>query len=244
MTTVSNITSELKTQGLPVETINKLMIQMNNLIRCGPTCQRNNKIDELKKKYEAAQEEVHSAPERLNNARKNYFTFTHGDSYYQNFEKKKNLEKAKKLKSKIKKNANKHMAEIEYKIENTLFLKKSKKNLYKLLNKLRLSNEMLEKNMDRNVASVKTSDRKVFYENQEIETLFFYKNILKRFYWLLIVIYTFLFFYNKFYKNRGDIILFIIFFATPFIIDPAVRLFIRLIKHTVGQIPKNIYLNL
>ena len=244
MTTVSNITSELKDQGLPVETINKLMIQMNNLIRCGPTCQRNNKIDELKKKYEAAQEEVHSAPERLNNARKNYFTFAHGDSYYQNFEKKKNLEKAKKLKAKIKKNANKHMAEIENKIENTLFLKKSEKNLYKLLNKLRLSNEVLEKNMDRNVASVKTSDRKVFYENQEIETLFFYKNILKRFYWFLIIVYTFLFFYYKFYKNRGDIILFIIFFATPFIIDPAVRLFIRLIKHTVGQIPKNIYLNL
>ena len=240
MTTVDSITKELKKEGLSAETIDKMMIQMNNLIRCGPTCQRNNKIDTLKKKYEAAQQDVHSAPERLFNARKNYFTYAHGDNYFNEYENKKNLEKAKKIEAKIKRNAKKHIKQIDDLIENNIILKSSEKNLNKLLNKYLVTNEMLEKNMDNNIATMKTSDRKVFYENQEIETLLFYKDALKKLYFLLIVIYTFIFIYNKLYQNKGDVILFVIFFATPFVIDPAVRLFIKVIKYVMGTVPKNI----
>ena len=244
MTTIDSITNELKKEGLTPDVVNNLMTQMNNLIRCGPTCQKNNKIDELKKKYEKAQKNVHSAPERLDNARKNYFEYAYGDNYYQEHENKKNLEKAKKMKKKIKQRATKDMEDLEDTIKNNIALKKSEKNLRVLLNKFKTSNTVMMENMDKNISKTKTSDRKVFYENEEIEILLFYKDILNKIYRFLITIYLFVFFYRKKYQNKRDIIIIIFFFVAPYLIKHSVQMFLKTIKFTIGKIPKNIYLNL
>lgn len=240
MTTIDSITNNLKEEGLSPDVINNLMTQMNNLIRCGPTCQKNNKIDELKKKYEKAQEEVHSAPERLNNARKNYYEYAYGDNYYQEYEGKKGLEKAKKMKKKIKQRAKEQMEELEDTIKNNIALKKSEKHLRTLLDKLNVSNASMTNNMDKKISIAKTSDRKVYYENEEIENMQFYKNILRNIYRFLMAVYVFLFFYRKKYQNKKDIIVILFFFISPYIIDYGVRIFLRQITVLLTYIPRSI----
>lgn len=241
MTTIDGITSKLEEQGLTPDVINNLMTQMNNLIRCGPTCQKNNKIDELKKKYEKAQEQVHSSPERLDNARKKYFEYAYGDSYYQNYKNNENLEKAKKLKNKIKKRATEHMEELEDTIKNNIALKRSEKHLRTLLKKYKTSNALMMKNKDKKISITKTSDRKVYYENEEIENIYFYKNILKNVYRFLMTIYVFVFIYRKKYHSKKDIIIITFFLVSPYVTELFSHMFLKIISLLLQLVPKNIF---
>ena len=244
MTNVSDITKELKDQGLPINVVQNLMTQMNNLIRCGPTCQRNNKIDELKKKYEAAQEEVQGGPEQLKDARKNYFSYAYGDSYYHDYENRQNLAKAKEVKEKIRQEFQDESEQVREIKSNNRALESSKKNLNRLLNKYLASNEKMELKIGERIGRVKTSDRKVFYENNEIEAIMYYNTILKNLYWFLITIYVIVFLYKGLYANKSDIIILIFFFAMPFVVNPFVRTITRFVKYLAGNLPKNMYLNL
>lgn len=74
----------LKKQQETTAKINSLLETSSQLLACGPTCQKQKVSDELKQKYMNAQTNILTAPEQLNNAKRNYYVYTEGESSYNN----------------------------------------------------------------------------------------------------------------------------------------------------------------
>lgn len=64
---------------------NNLMNLANETISCGPTCVQNKKTQELEKTYLDAEANMVSAPEQLFSAKKDFITFTQGESVYNEY---------------------------------------------------------------------------------------------------------------------------------------------------------------
>ena len=64
--------------------VNKLISNANESVFCGPgsDCYKNAEIERLKKKYENKQVNKKTAPEQLDSARKNYYTYAFGQPGY------------------------------------------------------------------------------------------------------------------------------------------------------------------
>ena len=62
--------------------INGLMAKSQQSLLCGPDCQKQKNLDELKQKYENAITNVNTAPQQLTDAKKKYFTALEGTAAY------------------------------------------------------------------------------------------------------------------------------------------------------------------
>ena len=74
----------LKNQRETANMINALIEQSKDSLLCGPDCQQQKTSNELEQKYLAAQTDLKTAPIDFQNAKKNYYVFTEGQSAYNN----------------------------------------------------------------------------------------------------------------------------------------------------------------
>lgn len=77
-----------KQQIQTTQTLNELIKKSNEQTACGPDCQKQKKIRDLKTKYESAKKNITKGPENLAEARKNYFVYAFGDKYNNDFNEK------------------------------------------------------------------------------------------------------------------------------------------------------------
>ena len=65
-----------------INDFNNFVSQANQAITCGPSCMEKEKSQQLEKNYLDAETNVASAPQQLFTAKKEYISYTQGESGY------------------------------------------------------------------------------------------------------------------------------------------------------------------
>ena len=72
----------LQDQQMTQQKINKILEQSYNTLICGPSCQKQKISEELKQKYLDAQTNLKTAPNQLEQTKRNYYIYTEGENNY------------------------------------------------------------------------------------------------------------------------------------------------------------------
>lgn len=215
------------------------------ILSCGPACQKKKKSNALLKKYQNAQLMLFQAPDNLETSANNYYSFSRGEQYAKNFEKKKMREVAEKI-------ANEYLSVFDD-IANTsqtlaTFYESNKINMdntKELEHEFERQHKVAERNYYDTKNDATTSDRKAYYEDQEIENLVWWNNL---YYYLYLVILV-AFFVSAFLVNtetpfKRIVAVFILLVLWLFVGKYVLRQIAGYMK-AMGNIgPKNIYLGL
>lgn len=228
--------------------VNDLIDKANASVFCGPgsDCYDNKKSDELLKIYESKQVNKKTAPEQLDSARKNYYTFTYGEP---GFIKKETEVLTNRVDKQIAVKTKDHKIQVE---EINEFINsydsavRYKANLLLYLSKLYNENFELSQEIKDSIASLRTADRKVWYEDDQIKTVDLWVTVMKGLYWLVFAIFAGLFLWNKMWQiNRPFkfvycfVLLFLVLWL--YIGDYLVIKLIQLIQKLINKLPKNVY---
>lgn len=233
-----------QSKALIMANINKLVQQINNnIINCGPECQRNKKINRLKEIYEDEQKRVINAPHDLNEARKNYYTYAFGDDAYDE----KMMELAKyeinKLTKKLSREHQHNMKILNDNIQDLDNVYDNKDLLLELNNKYKEENNEMRSKLLQEKNNKNISDRKAVYENNEFLKLESYNYQLKFLYWFLLLIFLIIFFMKSMFMNKKNIVLAIILIVFPFCIYGLSYSIVNTINYVYDWFPKNMFID-
>ena len=187
---LSQLDETLNTSGAPKTEILELIKMSQAKLQCDTACEKRKNIDELRKKWINSLKQYQTLPDDINANEKKYFDEKEGTGYYSN-----NILKPKYIND-ANKNATKEREGLISKIKPSLSLLDSYnletialKRLTELQNDLVLKNDSLTKEIDIHYKSTLTSERKVFYEIDEVNNLQWYHSILMYLYFILIVLF-------------------------------------------------------
>ena len=121
-----------------------------------------------------------------------------------------------------------------------------KANLLLYLSKLYSENFELSQEIKNSIASLKTSDRKVWYEDDQIKTIDTWVTVLKGLYWLIFAIFAGLFLYNKMWQIDRPFkyvycLVLLVLIAWLYVGDFLVIKLIQLVQKLISKLPKNVY---
>ena len=245
-----DINQSLINAGLPMNKINELIESTKNNLLCDSNCQRDRKARELRNTIYKAEQTLEKAPGNLIDAERNFFVYTKGEKGYEEMNLNKYAKEAKSSKDEaIKKhrilmNEMREMLEV-YKINTT--------NLGRIneLMHLRLKeNEELKKTIYDDTGIANTNQRRVVYEDREINWLNSVRKTLIYCCIIIFIVYLILgdFFKNKRYKSIQEWLLILTTVIYVFNVNRIAKwtfLFIYKIIYFYNYIaPKNVYTNL
>jgi hypothetical protein len=190
-----------------INDFNNFITQASESIACGPSCKEKEKSQQLEKNYLDAETNVVSAPQQLFTAKKEYITYTQGESGYNEYIDKELNEKAENIASSYQTKFNNSVNTIKTNIQIYDGLLINFNNVVDLYKKYKKENTDLEKNLKITYSDTLTNDRKNYYEDQGI-------NRIKTYYYFLLFVYIFIVF---------------VFLLSVFLVKTDVKLSIRLL---------------
>ena len=219
--------------------------QAGKILTCGPSCQQTKTNNEALKKYQEAQLSLFNGPEELEDTSKTYYTLTQGEDYAQKFSE----DRLKDLANQI---GNTYLEVFDDIVETSKSLSQLyESNLINYSNSQSLSTVVEKENQNQiellteTQSKASTSDRKTYYENQEVENLKYYY----RFYYYIYILVVITFFVSMFvsksevpFKKQVYILLAMLLWF--FFGDNIIKFTIKFIKDIFGLIPENVYLTL
>jgi hypothetical protein len=225
-----------------LDKLNSLIDKATEAIICGPQCQKDKTANELKQKYLNSKTNLQTAPNQVQIAAKNYYTFTQGDAGYNEYLETQLNEKAEKIADIYQTNFNADVDKANTEIDTYNGLYINFANVFDLYTKYKTENIKLEKELKNTTSDILTNDRKTFYEDQGIDNLNFYYSIIK---WLYIIVaigfIISLFMLNSSLKFIQKIVIIIILISYPFISSKLLGLVISLYYGIIGILPKNLH---
>ena len=237
------IDKALISAGLPQNKLNGLVSMIKDKLICDSACQKERTEQELKEKLDLAQNNVKNAPQELETAEKNYYLFTKGNTKYDNMVLNRNIKGSNNFKEEAVENHNERMEEI-----NILKKQYDSDKIYTQrmdeLVELKLYEEKeLKESIDAYNAKVYTNDRKVDYENKDMDWTEKIRYILKIIYYILFVVYFVIsdYFPDAKYKNIKMWGLIVIYLLFPYSIDWIIKKVFELYNyiHYIFRGPKN-----
>jgi hypothetical protein len=231
-----------KMQQQIADQVNQTLGPALNALTCGPSCQRENKINELRQKFLDAQTNRLIAPQQVINAEKEYYTFAEGTAAYDAIRTKELEDKADKLVNLMKENFIEEVYNIELLIKMYNIMLIDADNTLELYNDYEESIENLNGEITGYKTKIVTNDRKTYYESQEITNLKFWQGIMFFIYYLLVVVFFLgIFLANSsygFFKKFG---IFLLLAFYPFYAGIIAKGIMRIITFITDLLPKNIY---
>lgn len=215
------INAALIKAGLPQNKLNGLIEMAKDRLMCDSACQKERTAKELKQKWDLAQNNLKNAPQEVNVAEKNYYSFTKGVGGYDSILTSKNTQNA----DEFKKNAilkhtglNQELNTLLQTYEtNSLYLEKMEELL-----KLKLEEQKeLKRDIDQYIAGVQTNDRKVIYQNNDMNWLDTSRKVLLFIYWAIFLIYFIFsdFFAYERYNEKKSWVLILGYLIFPFLLN-------------------------
>ena len=225
--------------------LTKFLEQTAEILTCGPECKKTKSSNEYLAKYQQAQMALFNGTDDLEDTSKTYYTFAEGDEYARKFSEEKLRDVANKIGDTYLEVFD-DIVQSSYSLNNlyetnTMNYENSKKlaSEYDSQNKLATT----ELKDTRNIAT--TSDRKTYYENQELDGLKTRYSLYYYVYIIIVAVFAISMFTVKtttpFRRQTiilGTLVLW--FFFGPHIIT----WLIGAIKSIIALIPKNVYLTL
>lgn len=146
--------------------------------------------DMLLQKYRDAKDNVRNAPERLNDAEKNYFLFINGQTWWDNFVKTK---RNKKIRAKLKSNDEKFIEKYKSIKKSILYYKsqyENSKNMSELIDNMDGEIGDYRKNFSEKEKKVQTSYRKSTYYDRDIKDIKSVTSALTTLYIIAVLTYS------------------------------------------------------
>jgi len=244
------IEQELTDAGLPQNKLNSLIEILNEQIKCGPVCQKMQREQNLKRIYSDAVTNYKEGPTKIKLAEKNYYEATKGSAFYNDILKDRYSKEIKEIAKKSIKQHEENVKEINAQINSykseTIYSEK----MEKLLERLLFENVSLKDKADKNLSLIYTNDRKTFYEDQQIENIYYWKKVIIALFWFLFLslCINVLFLKKKYNDYKAWIRLFIValfpFYIIPFIQKIILKIYHLLIDAKDMMKIKNVYIDL
>jgi hypothetical protein len=224
---------------------NKIIQQAQAFLTCDAACQRAIKEKELLHDYQSAQMRLFNGTDNLESTSKNYYTFAKGDSGYNDFNKGKHGDVANKI-------AAKYSAMFNEIVHNSEVLNNVYQSDFINVNHAKeLSQTLVQKNKDLDTLlkdtlnDISTSDRKTFYEDQELDDLHWWYNIYLTIYVITLIIFVVSLFLVPTEMTKYKRIAIVIFLALYiFLAKYAAIGLIKLWVYIGSFFPKNVYLSI
>lgn len=235
----------LQKQQETQQKINRLIEQSAQVAICGPACQKQKVSTELKQRYLNAKTNVETAPIKLEEAKKNYYTYTQGSAYYDQKKEKELVQKAKQISDVLKETFNDELTNAKTMnnyLNTALTNSLSTEELY---NEYLYNNEILEKKIRNTHGDILTNDRKTYYETDALDRLkLWYKFLWYIYYLLVIILILASIFSPSVYSLSIKILIILLFFFYPYYITYITSSIYHFITFIINKTPKNVYNNL
>lgn len=231
--------------GFNVDKFNRMVNQASNIISCDSDCKREKRQELLKKRFETAQYNLHSAPEQLSLATKQYFAFSNGELKYSEITRQELVKKAKLLAAEIAMNFLEH----EEKARDNLKIYLSNLTDAKVANEynLKLKEEIkkLQNILYVTINAATTNDRKSYYEEEGTSYLRSWNSLLKIVFYIFVValIVSFVAVPNSI-SMPAKVIITVLLALYPFYILYIAVIFMKLYSDISNVFPSNIYNNI
>ena len=224
---------------------NRIIQQAQDFLACGTDCQRAKKEQELLRSYQTAQMGLFNGTDNLDSTSKNYYTFAKGDSGYNNFSKGKIGDVANQIAAKYSTMFNEiaHNSGILNNVYQSDFINVNHaKELHQTLVQ---KNKDLETRLKDILNDISTSDRKSYYEDQELDDLRWWYNIYLAIYVILLVTFVISSFFVPTEMTKYKRIAVVVFLALYiFLAKYAAIALIKLWEYIGSFFPKNVYLSI
>lgn len=236
----------LQKQQISQEKINRLLEQSAQALMCGPTCQKLKTTDELQQKYLNAQTNVKTAPIKLEQSKREFYTFTEGSAFYSNMQEEELKKKAEEIADQIKTHFNDELENAntmnQYLNTATINSNYTKELLAKYVTK----NQELKQELRSTRGDILTNDRKTYYETDALNTLESWYKFMLGIYYLLAIVLLIFFVTNWSVGSAATslikkIIVFILVFFYPFYIHYVLRMLSQFFTRIYNKLPKNVY---
>jgi len=228
----------------PSSQVNQLVSQSADALTCGPNCQKNREAEKLKQAYLDAKANISTSPTQLNEAAKNYYTYTQGTAGYNRYLAAQVSSQASATSSSAASTFADALGSAADLTDTYAKLYTSYENAFDLYEKYLIENSELQGSIDMINTDTVTSDRKSFYESQGLDGLNNWNTVLKWIYIIMVCIYTIGFLLTK--SNYSFIYRFsilIAFIVYPFVITYIVITVYKWISKINSLIPKNVYVS-
>ena len=222
---------------------NTLISQASDAVLCNSECRKQRETDKLKQNYLTSQTNLASASNQVQVAKKNYVTFTQGDSGYNDLLDSELQKKAQEIADKFTEYFENDSKEITTQIDTYEGLLINFKNVAELYLKYKTENVQLIKDLKDETNDVLTNERKTYYEDQKIGGLkgFYYYILLGIYIICLIGFIIFSLMYPSQTSLIKKLVTFICFILLPFFSTWILEKFIYLIYTLYELLPKNVY---
>lgn len=235
----------LQKQQETQQKINQLIEQSAQVAICGPECQKQKVSAELKQRYLDAETNVETAPIKLEEAKKNYYTYTEGSAYYDQMNEKELVQKANQIGNVLKETFNEELTNAKTMnnyLNTALINSLSTEELY---NEYVFNNEILEKKIRNTHGDILTNDRKTYYETDALDRLkLWYKFLWYIYYLLVIILILASIFSPSVYGLSIKILIILLFIFYPYYITYITSSIYHFITFIINKTPKNVYNNL
>jgi len=179
-----------------INSFNNFITQSNSLnpsIFCDETCQTKRKKEDLKLKYDQAQNNLTLAQPQYENSKKNYYTYLLGLSGYNEMVEQELQTKVDTEITKLKTQLTSTFTKIQSQIDTYNGLLINTRNVADLYENYKLENKNLAKELKDDISTIATNERKTFYQNQEIETIkSIYYSVGLIIYYFIVAFYSYL----------------------------------------------------
>lgn len=231
-----------------IASANLMAQQASAALICGPDCQQRNTEATLRQQYTDASNNIITAPEKLVQAEKNYYTFTgsHGGETYSTFLDGKYKKIADDLKADINSNFNDDITSARglNNTYNTLYT--NYQNIQDRFDNLKQENIDIDNQIKLLASDMVTNDRKSFYEMQGYDNLYGWYKFFLWIYVILVVAFVIAcFLVNSGYSNRRKFFILIMLIIYPFVIHIIILFLIKKWNYLYSFIvPKNAHINI
>ena len=242
--------SELKGAGFSAKKIDDMVAAANDVIGCGPACQRQRRIDKLETAVNTARDNVDNGPTKLKKAQRDLITYRDGTAAYTESMREQYEREAQEVGDAHRAQHKKNMD-----VTNTLIAELSTGETYvgnarQLLEDKMAKHDELTKNIDRDTGIVRTNNRRGEYQAESTEKYDTINKALKVIYYIIFTIYVGLVvIYRGNYKSKKQWAIVVLFAIFPFVIVPQLFNLLSAIMNLLGhwltnQAPKDANYNL
>jgi hypothetical protein len=223
---LSHMDQALGHSGIPQAELQQMMRQASKALECNATCQKNKEIEKLKTAWITSQSQEKTLQTEIQEKKKKYFLAAKGPEFY-----KKTI-----LRPQFQTEINEFIKKQQKQLNNTMTSNTQILNSYhatttsmerikQLYKDVLAKKTKLKQDIDSKVKTTNTSERRVYYEFQEMDQLQYYNTIIKYVYFTIITLYTILslYYFTGQYKNLMFWVFIIIAVILPFILSYLIR---------------------
>jgi hypothetical protein len=230
--------------------LNSILANLNKKLSCDSTCEKKKMTESLKQKWLNAEQNAKNSNEDIELAKKNYYIYTGGSAAYNSKKKSEYTSYTTDYENTAMLDNQNTTNTIHDRLERYEYNHEHLKSLNELLAIKLQKNKELANTIDEYTKKTITSERKVVYENHDMQRINTYYRLILFIYYGMFIYYLIFgnFFADKLYKQPKLDIILIIYIIFPYFLHYFVKKLFA-IKNTISyffnnKVYKNVYTNI